>query len=103
MALSASAIEVIQSQNEAELIKSNTRKFNAEYAKEIKDNEIYIPNPIDRYFEKKNEGISAEPEAPSSVAVDCDEMDFNHETNELEAKGHVIIITSPEKNQNNSR
>jgi hypothetical protein len=92
--LPASSIEVIQAKNQAEVVRQNTQIFQQNQIQDDYDG-MYIPNPIDKF--KKKEATIPEPEKPTSMTVNCDEMQYNQESNELELKGKVLLQTSPEK------
>ncbi len=90
-------MEVIQAQSEEDLIKSNARKYNAEISKEITDEGIYIPNPIDYLKEKNAEEGASQPKESSSMTLDCDKMEYNNDENTVVATGNVVIVTYPDK------
>ncbi len=92
--LPARSIEVIQAKNQTEVIKQNAKIFDKNQSNKEYDG-MYIPNPIDKFREK--EAVIPEPAEPTSMTIDCEEMQYNEETNELEAKGKVILKTAPEK------
>ncbi len=91
--LPASSIEVIQAKNQDEVIKQNAKIFDDNKPEEYDG--MYIPNPIDKF--KKKEKTIPEPSEPSTLTIDCEEMQYNDQTNELEARGKVTLQSSPEK------
>lgn len=92
------SLEVIQPSYDENQIDHNRKIFE----KNIEDNkysgELYIPNPIDLYKEKKSQSESVPAKkTPSKMTLDCEKMEYNHETGELNALGKVILKSYPEK------
>ena len=70
-----------------------------EETEEYEDSEeIAIPNFLEKRANKTTEKNTAK-EEKTEITLDSDEVFYNDETNEVEAKGNVKIITKPEKSK----